>query len=430
MRTRPVLFSAAGLFLLCLAADVFFVGNSLRDEPAAGSSLPVQNSFPQIENEPDSKRRGRLLRDWTEGIATGEIGAVLVAMDREIGPDLRAEMRRELLAGWARRDLAGLAKWFQSRHAADELHQDALQAMSAALLAQGPEPGFQWMEKSLSPETRHQLYGPFFRGWADVSPAVAADRLKQLAAARPGVPVWSGLIGEVVAQWSQADLDQVVAWTRALPAGAEKTHALIQLSYEWAGRTPAAAAEYALSQNDPALIRIVAAKWAEADPQAAFLWAAGTVAGESRNGAMTGAMTTWAQKDAPAAARYIDGVGAPAVGSEPTLAVAAIWAQTDPVLAASWIGRFPEGSVRESAMAQLVELWAANDAEPAGRWLRQLPVTRSRDVALGAYAGVIGTADPVKAFQWAGLIGDETLRTQSLESAAMAWEERKKAGAL
>jgi hypothetical protein len=439
MRTPPVLFSVAVLVITGLAAAVFFFGNhhakesrsaSLLDSPAGARALSALKSQSQFETETDPVRRGQLLRDWTDMIDTGEIAAVLAEIERVAGPDFRAEMRRELLASWARRDRAGLAKWFETRGAADELHQDALQTIVTSLIAEDANQGFQWMEKSLPPTVRNELYGPFFRQWANTDPAAAANTLRGLAATAPGVAGWSDLIGQVVAHWTQVDLDGAVAWTTSLPPGAEKTHALLQLSYEWTEREPIAAAQYALAQNDPSLIRIVAGRWADADPRTALAWVGDMPLGESRNGALAGAVTAWAQRDPSAAALYVDGLTAPAGGSQATLAVVSIWANADPVQAALWVGRFPEGSVRESALDQLVSSWATNNAAAAGQWIQQLPVSRSRDVAVSAFCGAITPMDPANAFEWAKLISDQTLRTQTMESAATAWDEKKTAGAL
>lgn len=431
MRITPVFLPIAGIVITGLALTVFFsVENRHTDSPVVPPiRQPLAKNLP-FETESDPARRGQLLRDWAETIKNNEMGAMLADIERDVGPDLRPEMRRELLASWVRRDLTGFVKWFEARNAADELHQDALRTLVASLSAQGPERGFQTMEESFPPPVREELYGPFFRQWANINPASAADTLKGVAAAAPGARTWTDLIGQVVTQWSRGDLDGAVAWTKSLPAGAEKTHALVQLSYEWTDRAPAAAAEYARAQNDPALIRIVAAKWAEADPRTALAWAGDMPAGDSKNSAVTAALTTWAQNDPASAALYVDRLTAPAGGSQATLAVVSVWAQADPAQASHWVSRFPEGSVRESAMGQLVEAWAANNTEAAGRWIQQLPATRSRDVAVGAFCSAIAPMNPEKAFEWARLISDETLRTQTMETAASAWIDRPKAGTL
>lgn len=430
MRSPTVFLSVTVLLLAGLSTVLIFSENKQADESSAAALCAMRKSRLPIETEPNPVHRGRLLRDWTDSIKTDEIGAVLAEIEQEAGPDIRAEMRRELLASWARRDLKGLAKWFETRGAADELHQDARQALVSALIAQGADRGFQWMEKSLSPAVRQELYGPFFREWSNTDPAAAADTLKGLAAAAPGVAGWTDLIGQVVAQWSRVDLDRAIAWTTSLPEGAGKLHTLIQLSYQWTDRAPVAAAEYALAQNDPSLIRIVAGKWAESDPRTALAWAGNMPAGESKNNAFAGAVAAWAQKDPSAAALYIDGLAATAGGSPATLAVVSIWAQGDPAQAAAWVGRFPEGAVREAAIEQLVSSWAANSANAAERWIQQLPVTRSRDVAVGAFCNALASMDPAKAFEWASSISDETLRTQMMESTADAWAEKKTTGAL
>ncbi|MDF3056196.1 MAG: hypothetical protein K0R17_411 [Rariglobus sp.] len=434
MRASSILIPVAGLMITGVALTAFFFRNDYAaHSPAVSESnrQPFsQKNRPQIETERDPARRGQLLRDWTDTINTEDIGAALAEIEREVSADLRSELRRELLASWARRDRADLAKWFEARGAADELHQDALQTLVTSLVSEGGDHGFQWMEKFLSPSGRAELHGPFFREWANTDPSAAANTLKGLVTAAPGVAGWSDLIGQVVAQWAHLDLNSAVEWTTSLPAGEGKTHALIQLGYQWAEHAPAAAAAYALAQNDPSLVRLVAGKWAEADPRTALAWVGDMPASESRNGALAAALTVWAQRDSSSAALYVDGLNTPAGGSQATLAVVSVWAQADPVQAAHWVGRFPEGAIRESALEQLVGSWAANSASAAGQWIQQLPATRSRDVAVGAFCNAITPTDPAKAFEWARLISDETLRTQAMETAASAWEDRRTAGAL
>lgn len=374
--------------------------------------------------ETDPARRRELFRRWADSLAVGTLAEFLANIESMTDADNRAEVRQAVLTSWSRRDLAGMAGWFGTRAAADEMHQEARELLARALVGRGPAVGFTWMEKSLPESVRQELYGSYFRQWTATDPAEAAAKLRQLAEASPETPVWSDLLGQVIAQWAGADIKSAVAWTQALPDGPDKSRALVQLSERWVQSDPHAAAMYASVQNAPGLLNTVVARWAELDPRQASAWANALPAGAERNAALVSAAATWAQKDPKAAAGYVGGLSTPDAKTQAELAVGAVWTNADPAAAAKWVEQFPEGTVRELALEQLVATWATRSTGAAGEWLKSLPDTRSRDVAVAAYCAALEGADPVASFEWAKTISDKTIREQRIEGSAISWIEK------
>jgi hypothetical protein len=446
MNTKSILLSGAGLCILGSATILSIKENIGEHSP---STVPVLNSTnpsrgDHIEGwvleqrsavastvslraaleEADTARRRVLLRQWADSLDVSAIRNFIAGIESATSPDLRVEIRLALLSSWSRRDVPGMADWFGTRDAADEMHQEARELLTQALVRHEPAMGFEWMEKSLPEAVRHELYGSFFRQWAGVDPAAAAAHLRHLSEASPGIPVWTDLIGQVVSQWAGADLKGAVAWTMTLPDGPDKSRVMMQLSDRWVQSDPNAAAAYAGAQHAPALLNAVVGKWAEIDPRNATAWANTLPVGAERSGALISAATTWTQKEPQAAATYVGGLSAEDEKARATLAVAAVWATADPAEAAKWVERFPEGTVREEAVAQLLGTWAERNLDAAGQWLRNLPDTRSRDVAVSAFCTVLESADPVASFAWAETISDKSIREQRIESAALAWMDR------
>ncbi len=446
MSTKSILLPCSGLLALGLLGTVFIkVSNRAAAPPSEASVLnsakpqsgdhthnlaveqksirASQVSLQAALAETDPARRRELLGQWADSMATGMIEDFLASIESMTSPEMRSEIRQALLSSWTRRDLPGMAGWFGKRNAADEMHQEARELLTQTLAGRAPADGFSWMEKSLPEAVRQELYGSFFRQWANTDPTAAAAKLRQLAEMSPGVPVWNDLIGQVVAQWANTDLNRAVAWTKALPEGPDKARILVQLSYRWVESDPRAAATYASTQNAPDLLKVVVGKWAENDPRTAADWANGLPAGGERKGAIVSMAASWAQKDPQAAAAYVGGLSAEDAKTPAALAVVAVWANANPAEAAKWVAQMPEGAVRELALGQLMSAWTGSSAEGASQWLKKLPATHLRDAAVNAYCTVMDATDPVASFEWAKIISDEALRTQRIESAATAWAE-------
>lgn len=358
---------------------------------------------------------GKLLREWADSILISAIEVTLAELDD-------AEARRVLLSSWSARDLPGMAIWFANRNAADELHQEARDRLVQVLSEHDPAAMFGWMERYLPASAVEELAGPFFLNWADSNPSGAAAELRRLVTTtKMESPVWNNVLSQFAAQWSGNDLPHALSWVQALPDGAAKSRALVQVSYRWAAKDPLAAANYAAERNDAALISAVAGTWAERDPKSATTWAFRLPPGERQMTALTTALAVWAQLTPKTAAAYADTLPAGELSDQARITVASNWAYTDPGNAAKWAEQFAEGPAREKAFEQLANSWGLSNADETSRWLQRLPSTNSRNQAVSAFCEVIGATSPDVAFEWAETISVESLRHQRMEQAAIFW---------
>jgi hypothetical protein len=439
MKTKFILPSGAALLVLGMAG-MAWVGGGKHTVPAhnvkIGGSSGLRQGRPGSEPhagnqvrdllqaalaESNSEHRKELLRQWADSMDPGDIEHWLEQADSAVNQEMRSEVRQVLLSCWTKKDMAGMAAWFGERQAADEMHQESRDILLKVLGAQEPSQAFSWMEKTLSESVRRELYGPFFRQWTAGNPSAAAAKLRQMAAASPEDAVWGELAGQLAGQWAQTDVNGAVAWAQALPKGAAKAQALVQVSYRWAEVDPKAAAACAARQDDLALLQAVAITWAASDPKSAAAWALELPAGERQNSAMAGAAAVWAQKEPAKAAAYANSLPEGEARNQARVSVASMWASSDPAEAAKWVEQFAEGAVREQAFERVINAWAAADAGEASQWLQRLPEDRSRDSAVIAFCSVIEGTDPGASFAWAESISDESIRNQKLERTAAAW---------
>jgi len=393
-----------------LSLDPLLIPDMLaRIEQLAGSEL--QSAF-----------RVALLSRWAEKDPAAAMQAALIFT----GGERPSEAGLAVLGVWAKRDLAGAMSWFGQYAAADQLHQDARQLLVEAVLAGYDAASVvSWMESSMPEPVRQELYGPLFRQWAKTDPAEASALLLRFADPLHGnpesAPMWNDLVGQVAAQWANADVSRAVAWAGSLPDGPAKSHALKQVSYRWAETDPAAAAAYAHSQGNYEMLTTVVGTWTDYDPGAASVWVAQLPAGAERDQAMTSLAAAWAQKDPVAAANYAAGLPPGSAQDAAVISVVSAWAQTEPKTVLAWMRAFPEGPLRERAFHELLVPWAGSDLEGASAWLQTLPAGLRREEAVSTFVSAIDGVDPASAFQWAATIVDEGRRLPLMQSAARAW---------
>ena len=198
----------------------------------------------------------------------------------------------ESLYEWTSRDLAAVARWFGEPGLDHDSRQEACTQIVQALLLCDPEEVVPALRTGLPESTARELLAAYFRAWGAREPAAAAGMLVRLAAAEPRAPApWHDLGAQVAAQWMESDPDAAIAWVGALPEGAGKSAALLQISYRWVEKDAVGASAFAAKTEDPRLVRVVAAKWAEASPSSALAWARGLPAGSLRDEALSGAAT-------------------------------------------------------------------------------------------------------------------------------------------
>jgi len=360
-----------------------------------------------------------------ESVSIEEIPATLERIQSMVTPDFQSEVRIALLKSWCRRDLAGMIPWFEQRKTVDQLHQEARDQMVQGLAQREPGAMLAWMEASLAPSVRNELYSPFFRQWACADPASAGAKLRQCYDASPErASFWGDLIGQVAAQWASGDLHGAITWSQSLPDGPVKSLALLQVSYRWTALDPVGASAFASQQNDPALLGNVAGIWAATDPNSAVAWATGLPAGAGRDAAVSRVIAVLAQKSPEAALAYADRLPADETRNRAMVTAISIWADSQPARAAGWVLRLPEGMAREQAFGEVLNAWVRSSAGEADQWLKSLPQNRSRDIAVTTFCDLLTPTNPGMAFQSAGTIASEAMRCQVMERTAIQWIEK------
>jgi hypothetical protein len=392
---------------------------------AQKSSLPSNSVLQAALRDADSSTRKDLLQQWADSIDLNAMGDTLEGT-QSLGDDaLKIEVRTALLNSWCKRNLDGAITWFSKRGGADGLHEQARDRIAEAMAKEDPASVLNWMNESVPVTSRNELYLPLCREWMRRSPAETATMVRTMIGQKSMDPsaalILIDFAGQVAAQWSNTDVNSAVSWAQSLSQGAARNRALEQLSDKWTMTNPQAAAADALKENDPQLLRNVAAKWAEIDPGAAAAWARQLPAGKAGTEAIVSLMPTWTQRDPQAAADFIADLPSGDAQNEAAVSAVSAWAYTAPAEAAQWVSDFPEGSARNLAMKQLVGTWAGNDANQVAQWIKALPQTPSRDYAVDAYSGAVTSSSPGAAFAWAQTISDQALRVDRLQSVVKVW---------
>jgi len=372
--------------------------------------------------ETDPAKRKTLLDQWAASIDIGTIATTLERTPLFVNDQFQLAVRGALLSSWSERDLGGMIKWFGGRAAADQLHQEARDELVRSFDQRDPNEMLDWMQKKLGRASRNELYGPFFRQWAESDPAAAGAKLHQLDGASPvNSAFWNDLLGQVVAQWASSDLHGAISWSQSLPDGPAKSQALLQLSYRWAETYPVAASAYAATQDDPALLRNITSIWAAKDSRSALAWASRLPAGEGRTAAVSSAVAVWAQTSPETALTYASKLPGDGLRNQAIAAALSIWADTKPALAAQWTEQLPEGPLRDEAMGKVLESWAGIRPDQASQWIQTLPPTPSRNSAVSIFCEQVNSTNPDMAFQMAATITNEATRNQAMERAAIQW---------
>ncbi|MGC4014473.1 MAG: hypothetical protein QM755_08170 [Luteolibacter sp.] len=98
-----------------------------------------------------------------------------------------------------------------------------------------------------------------------------------------------------------------------------------------------------------------------------------------------------------------------------------IWSQTDPDAALDWAARFKDAELRATCTAEAIQGWARQDSNGAATWLDAQPPGRIRDAATIPLVKELKESEPEVAWEWAGSISNEALRSQARRDAFSSW---------
>ena len=175
---------------------------------------------------------------------------------------------------------------------------------------------------------------------------------------------------------------------------------------------------------------------------------------DSNEGAWRDTLAEVRVEEIPETLQWLQGAEQDELTRELNFRLVRKWAESDARAAALWTVQLPAGSVRDGAIEHVAIVWANQECEAAAQWARELPAPEKQH-ALGAIAQEILRTSPIQALQlstelssgdardrliphavaewaitdanaaiaWARQIPDQTLREQSLASAAVSWSE-------
>ena len=278
-----------------------------------------------------------------------------------------------------------------------------------------------FLERQEVSDFTQSLEVQLLRRWAEASPLAAATWVGNHASETNR----RDQIRAVALVWADQSLPEALAWVRQLPESAERNTGLIALAYEAARSAPMEAFrvldELPDGQVRNDLIKHTASQWADQNPQEAVAWASQVGDEICRQQLLVGITTAWADKEPAAAATAAANLLPPGrPQDDAVIGIVQRWVQTEPAQAADWVLDFPRGPLQDTAFEEVVKLWADQDPARTGEWINQLDDTH-RDSAVAAYAGKLAPNLPDSAAEWAGTIGDETLRNRLMETVAVAW---------
>ena len=253
---------------------------------------------------------------------------------------------------------------------------------------------------------------------------------------------------EYVDHLAPGDFAAAMLAARKLPGGADRDLAQRLLVARWAELDPEAALDFASKHkefgqitgdifqqlavsdlasaltraqaiSDPALhyqaLRGALVVMAQTDPAGALRMAA--AAGDLPHTEPLAQMIyrQWSQIDptAAAAAAAQDTSGGDGWRS-PLGQVMRTWADQDPQAALSYALSLPASETQSRSIGDIVRRWTDQDASAAAGWINTMPAGSTRDAAAAAFASSVASTDVPTAVGWAQSISNDEARTSAL----------------
>lgn len=424
-----------------------------------------------------TERRGRFVVRLLEVLAEA---SPQEAMERSLGladGRSRDQAGRLVLRRWLSSDLEAASQWVMEQPAGPGRSLQ-MQQVVAATSEHDPELAFE-LSQQMGVAAASMSMGEIFDSWVERDPTEAARQAEAL----PSGEGRRRAMSAVACGWAEADGDAALRWASTLPEGQERRQLTGEILRTYAVRHPVEALELAgEAEVDPSTRGSIAVIWARraprealshfetladgplrqrglaavgmelvrSDPFEAARVAGSLEAGHRRRHLFGLVARELAHDDLEIAAAWALEISSSQDRRAAVPAVVSLWARSAPAAAATFVERLPEGDVRAEASRELVWTWtqhaperaaqwlAINGADPvtyaqvtrswaqhdvarAGRWVESLSPGRGRDGALGALSLLLSFENPAAAWGYAEQIGDEQIRSQSLERVAHRW---------
>jgi hypothetical protein len=149
------------------------------------------------------------------------------------------------------------------------------------------------------------------------------------------------------------------------------------------------------------LLRMLAERWAETDPQAVIAWRDTITDWALRDDVTAIAYMAWARSDSQAARAAALALPAGRARNRALSSVAQALVAHDPAAAVSLIAQLPVGTFRNEALhAVWKSSWAGDDPTAAAAYVSEMPPWDERSEALSSLAGSLARKDASAALAW------------------------------
>jgi hypothetical protein len=91
------------------------------------------------------------------------------------------------------------------------------------------------------------------------------------------------------------------------------------------------------------------------------------------------------------------------------------WSNEDPQAALSYALTMSDTSAQSRSVSDIVRRWSDQDPTAAGSWINSMPAGPARDAAVAAFASAVSSTDLQAAVGWAQSISDDSARTSALQ---------------
>ncbi len=383
-----------------------------------------------------------------------------IAYARKLPPgEQRDQATLGALAGWASNDFEAASHWVDALPSG-ELKRDAGRTLISTLAETDPDGALELaLRKSRTTDGFGFAYS-IFPALVRRDPEKAAERASNLPAGRfrtqalrvvanqwsqsdrEAALAWIDTIPEsgakqetfsgVLQEWVRSDFDGSLAWLQKRPEGTARNRMIRNLSYIAASDNPENALRLVdlvtsnSGQDD--MLQDIARVWSRNDPAAARQWAQSQTDGSVKkvvmNGVISGMSSEYPEQAAALVLQLPQDIQRDAVRN-----LASNWARQDPVSAANWAGALADGNSRQQAMGNVMSNWVRDDPSAALQWYSHVPASTERDAVVGNFVGSLVENDPKAAVQWAQSIQDQKQRLSRLANVAGNWMRNDSANA-
>jgi hypothetical protein len=256
--------------------------------------------------------------------------------------------------------------------------------------------------------------------------------------------------GRILRSWIERDVNSATEYVRQLPAGSDRSQAVVLLLQVIGQRDPdralALAAELVTNREESAIYSVLFAQLAQADPASAAQKLSIVPTGSSRENAVRALADNWARRDVTTARTWaeklagidrdfaVETVALSIVEQDPLHGIELAQknlsgpaldrvlsaglpklAETDLSAAAAIVALLPVGETQVLAAADVAHRLATRDPNEALTWVRSLPEGRAQQVALNNTLSAWSATNPQAAEQYV-----DQLPTGQVQTAAAA----------